>query len=166
MDSGNSPCVMQLEGWSDSDWAGDRVTRKSHTGWMVRCGGSLVSWLSKTQGCISQSTMEAELVAVTALSNEVLWWRILWEDLAMPLPGPVPLWVDNSAAVSLASHAGKFDATKHIELKHLVVRDHQLRQLVKVGWVKGQHQLADVLTKALYPVDFIAAVTAVMGERV
>jgi hypothetical protein len=43
-----------------------------------------------------------------------------------------------------------------------VVRDHQLRELIKVGWVKGQHQLADVLTKA----DFIKAVTAVMGEGV
>jgi hypothetical protein len=64
---------------------------------MVHCGGSLVSWLSKAQGCNFQSAVKAELV--------VLWWRILWEDLAVPLPGPVPLWVDNSAAVSLASHA-------------------------------------------------------------
>jgi hypothetical protein len=73
IDSSVSPRAMRLEGWSDADWAGDKATRKSHTGWMVRCGGSLVSWLSKTQGCFSQSTMEAELVAVTALSNEVLW---------------------------------------------------------------------------------------------
>jgi hypothetical protein len=161
-----SPRAMSLEGWSDADWAGTPDTRKSHTGWMVRCGGSLVSWLSKAQGCISQSTMEAELVAVTALSNEVLWWRILWGDLDIPIEKPVPLWVDNSSAVSLADHAGKFDATKHIELKHLVVREHQLFKLVKVIWVAGRSQLADVLTKALYPADFIAAVTAVMGESV
>jgi hypothetical protein len=162
----NSPRTMNLEGWSDADWAGDRVTRKSHTGWIVRCGGSLVSWLSKAQTCIAQSTMESELVAVTALSNEVLWWRILWADLAVPLVDPVPLWVDNSSVVSLAQHAGRFDATKHIELKHLVIRDHQQRELVKVAWVAGQYQLADVLTKALYPADFIAAVTAIMGESV
>ena len=165
-DASLSPRAMRLEGWSDADWAGDKVTRKSHTGWMVRCGGALVSWLSKAQGCISQSTMEAELVAVTALSNEVLWWRILWQDLAIPVVVPVPLWVDNSAAVTLAQHAGRFDATKHIELKYLVVRDHQERDLVKVAWVAGQFQLADVLTKALYPADFILAVTGVMGESV
>jgi hypothetical protein len=161
-----SPRAMRLEGWSDADWAGTPATRKSHTGWMVRCGGSLVSWLSKAQGCISQSTMEAELVAVTALSNEVLWWRILWKDLDIPIDLPVPLWVDNSAAVSLADHAGKFDATKHIELKHLVVREHQLYKLTKVAWVAGQYQLADVLTKALFPADFVAAVSKVMGESV
>jgi hypothetical protein len=166
IDSSLSPRAMRLEGWSDADWAGDKATRKSHTGWMVRCGGSLVSWLSKAQGCLSQSTMEAELVAVTALSNEVLWWRHLWQDLSISLPVPVPLWVDNSATVSLAQHAGRFDATKHIELKHLVVREHQDRDWVKVAWVAGEFQLADVLTKALYPADFILAVTGVMGESV
>jgi hypothetical protein len=45
IDSSVSPRAMRLEGWSDADWAGDKPTRKSHTGWMVRCGGSLVSWL-------------------------------------------------------------------------------------------------------------------------
>jgi hypothetical protein len=48
-----SPQVMHLEGWPDADWAGDKITRKSQTGWLVRCGGALVSWLSKAQGCIS-----------------------------------------------------------------------------------------------------------------
>jgi hypothetical protein len=68
--------------------------------------------------------------------------------------------------VSLAQHAGRFDATKHIELKHLVVREHQDRDWVKVAWEAGEFQLTDVLTKALYPTDFILDVTGVMGESV
>jgi hypothetical protein len=166
IDSSLFPRAIRLERWSDADWAGDKVTRKSHTGWMVRCGGSLVSWLSKAQGCLSQSTTKAELVAVTALSNKALWWRNLWQDLSISLPVPVPFWVDNSATVRLAQHAGRFDATKHIELKHFVVREHQDRDWVKVAWVAGEFQLADVLTKALYPADFILADTGVMGESV
>jgi hypothetical protein len=68
--------------------------------------------------------------------------------------------------VSLAQRAGRFYATKHIELKHLVVCEHQDRDWVKVACVAGEFQLADVLTKALYPADFILAVTGVMGESV
>jgi hypothetical protein len=79
---------------------------------------------------------------------------------------PVPLSVDNSATVSLGQHAGRFDTTKHIELKHLVVREHQDRDWVKVAWVAGEFQLADVLTKALYPAEFLLAVTVVMSESV
>ena len=105
-------------------------------------------------------------MAATSLSNEVLWWRILWQDLGLPLTGPVPLWVDNSSAVILSQHAGRFDATKHIELKHLVIREHQEQAWVKVGWVAGSRQLADVLTKALFPKPFMDAVSAVMGESV
>jgi hypothetical protein len=60
--------------------------------------------------------MEAELVAFTSLSNEVLWWRILWQEYSISLPVPVRLWVDNLAAFSLAHHAGRFDATKLIEV--------------------------------------------------
>jgi hypothetical protein len=110
--------------------------------------------------------MEVEVVAVTALANEVLWWRHLWQDLSISLPVPVPLWVYNSAAVSLVQHAGRFDVTNHIEIKHLVVREHQDRDWVKVVWVAGEFQLPDVHTKALYPADFILVVTQVMGESV
>jgi hypothetical protein len=73
--------------------------------------------------------------------------------------------VDNSAAVSLAQHAGRFYATKHIELKYLVVREHQDLDFVKVAWVPGQYQLADVLTKPLYPAVFMTAVTRVGDGR-
>jgi hypothetical protein len=44
-----------LEGFSDADWAGCKETRKSHTGWLVRVGGSIVAWHSKRQTGIAQS---------------------------------------------------------------------------------------------------------------
>jgi hypothetical protein len=110
--------------------------------------------------------MEAEVVAVTALSNEVLWWRHLWQDLSISFSVPVPLWVDNSVTVSHDQHAWIFDATKDIELKHLVVREHQDRDWVKVTCVAGEFHLTDVFTKTLYPADFMLAVTGVMGESV
>jgi hypothetical protein len=100
------------------------------------------------------------------ISNEVLWWRHLWQDLSISLAVPVSLWVDNSATVNITQYAGRFDATKHIEFNHLVVREHQDRDWVKVTWVAGEFQLDDVLTKVLYPADFILVVTGVMGESV
>jgi hypothetical protein len=38
IDTSLSPRAMGLEGWSDADWASDKATRKSHTGWMVLWG--------------------------------------------------------------------------------------------------------------------------------
>ena len=135
---------------------------------MVRVGGSLVAWRSRLQGCLSQSSSEAELVAVTALANEVQWWRRLWADLGYSVrgPGPVPLWVDNRSTTLLADHAGSFDSTKHMELRHLVVRDYVASGAVDVRWVRSEFQLADVLTKNVGVKVFRRLVSEVMGEDV
>ena len=98
MKSSGMECAFHdqfLEGFSDSDWAGCLDTRRSHTGWLVRAGGSLVAWYSKRQDCISQSTTEAEYVAAAAAANEVVWWKRLCEDLGYDGAGPVTVWCDN-----------------------------------------------------------------------
>ena len=155
-----------LEGLADADWAGCGETRKSHTGWIVRVGGSLVSWYSKRQGSISQSTAEAEYVAAAAVANEVIWWRRLCADMAYDFGGPVTVWCDNRAATNLADHEGRFDAVKHIQLRYHVLRDYQKRGLVKVCWRTSAKMWADVLTKNCQPKHFRSIVTKLLGEQV
>ena len=156
----------QLDGHSDSDWAGDIDTRRSHTGWIVRWGGSLLSWHSKQQSCEAQSTSEAELVAATSLGNELLWWRGLWTDLDHPPSGPTRLWCDNHGAVQLATHACNFNASKHIALRYRVLRRYQEEAWIGVHWVPQAFQWADVLTKNNHPSHFCTVVSAVMGESI
>ena len=155
-----------LDGMSDSDWAGCAETRKSHTGWVVRVGGSLVSWYSKRQGSVSQSTAEAEYVAAAAVANEVIWWRRLCTDMGYSFKGPVTIWCDNRAATTLADHEGRFDAVKHIQLRYHVLRDYQKRGLVQVRWRSSRYMWADVLTKNCQPKHFRNIVTQLMGEKV
>ena len=53
-------------GFSDADWAGDRVDRKSMSGYGFKLGtGVLISWRSNKQNyCIALSTAEAEYVGI------------------------------------------------------------------------------------------------------
>ena len=51
---------FKLIGYSNSDWAGDKVEGKSTSGGCHFLGRSLVSWSSKKQNCVSPSTTEAE----------------------------------------------------------------------------------------------------------
>jgi hypothetical protein len=57
---------FELHGYSDSDWAGYRVDRKSTSGACQLLGRSLVSWSSKKQNCVSLSTTEAEYIAAAS----------------------------------------------------------------------------------------------------
>ncbi|KAK6160568.1 hypothetical protein DH2020_003949 [Rehmannia glutinosa] len=72
-----------LVGFSDSDWAGDVVDRKSTTGGCFYLGNNLVSWYSKKQNCVSLSTAESEYVAVGSCCTQLLWMNQMIEDYGL-----------------------------------------------------------------------------------
>jgi hypothetical protein len=57
---------FDLLGYSDSDYAGCKVDRKSTTGTCQFLGRSLVSWSSKKQNCVALSNAEVEYIAAGA----------------------------------------------------------------------------------------------------
>ncbi|KAJ9544271.1 hypothetical protein OSB04_023978 [Centaurea solstitialis] len=66
---------FDLTAYSDSDFAGCKIDRKSTTGRCHLLGGKLVSWTSKKQNSVSTSTTEAEYVADGICCAQVLWLR-------------------------------------------------------------------------------------------
>ena len=75
--SGMSLCFGRgdpnLQGYVDSDLGGDVDTRRSTTGYVYTFGGTAVSWVSQLQKLVALSTTEAEYVAITEASKEMLW---------------------------------------------------------------------------------------------
>jgi len=61
-----------LQVFVDSDWAGDRVDRKSILGFVVMFEGGAVSWGSKKQTSVALSTVEAEFIAASTAVKEIL----------------------------------------------------------------------------------------------
>jgi hypothetical protein len=55
--------TFDLIGYSDADWAGCKIDRKSSSGTSQFLGRSLVSWASKKQNSVALSTAEAEYIA-------------------------------------------------------------------------------------------------------
>jgi hypothetical protein len=156
----------RLVGNSDSDWAGDPTTSRSRTGWIVRFMGSLVAWRAEVQSSTSQSSCEAEYVALCALANEIAWWRLLLSEVGHAPTGPTPLLCDNEAATNLADHACKFESTKHIMLKYHVLRQYQSDKQIRAVWTPGERQWADVLTKNVSVKLFRKVVTFLLGSSV
>ena len=66
---------FNLLGYSDSDYAGCKVDRKSTSGTCQFLGLSLVSWSSKKQNCVALSTAKAKYVAASACCAQLLWMR-------------------------------------------------------------------------------------------
>ncbi|XP_032798447.1 secreted RxLR effector protein 161-like [Daphnia magna] len=61
-----------LVGYTDADYGGDIDSRCSTSGFAFFVYGSLTSWSSRRQKCVSQSTTEAEYVAASETSKEAV----------------------------------------------------------------------------------------------
>ncbi len=53
-----------LLGYCDADFAGDTVSRKSCSGYVIKLNHALITWVSRTHKTISTSTTEAEWTAL------------------------------------------------------------------------------------------------------
>jgi hypothetical protein len=69
-----------LEGYVDSDFAGDKDDRKSTSGMVFMLGGGAVSWGNKKQSTVSCSTTEAEYIAAAGGVREAMWFQKLGRD--------------------------------------------------------------------------------------
>ena len=140
--------TFKLLGYSDSDWAGDKVDRKSTSGSCQFLGRSLVSWSSKKQNCVSLSTAEAEYIAAGSCCAQLLWMRQTLMDYGVKCD-KVPLWCDNESAIKIAENPVQHSKTKHIEIFHYFIRDHVAKGNIELLHVYTEKQLADIFTKPL-----------------
>jgi hypothetical protein len=116
--------TFYLIGYADSDYAGCKVDRKSTSGTCQFLGRSLVSWSSKKQTSLALSTTEAEYVAAGQCCAQLLWMRQTLRDFGYNL-SKVPLLCDNESAIRLANNPVEHSRTKHIDIRHHFLRDHQ-----------------------------------------
>jgi hypothetical protein len=129
--------TFTLLGYSDSDYAGCRVERKSTSGTCQFLGRSLVLWSSKKQNSIALSTAEAEYVAVDACCAQLLWMKQTLRDFGCE-QSKIPLLCDNEEAIKLADNPVNHSRTKHIDIRHHFLRDHQAKGDIDVQHVRTE----------------------------
>ena len=137
----------EIVGYCDADWAGDRVDRRSTTGYCTFIGGNLVTWKSKKQKVVSCSSAEAEYRAMRKLTSELIWIRNLLRDLGIETATPITMHCDNQAAIHIASNSVFHERTKHIEVDCHKVRQAVEQKIILPCYTRSEDQLADIFTK-------------------
>src|SRR6187455_3040644 len=138
---------FELIGYSDSDYAGCKVDRKSTSGGCQLLGCSLVSWCSKKQNSVALSTAEAEYISAGNCCAQLLWMKQTLLDYGVNFNG-IPLLCDNESAIKIANNPVQHSRTKHIDIRHHFFRDHVAKGYIILG-VRSEDQLADIFTKPL-----------------
>ncbi|XP_062093471.1 uncharacterized mitochondrial protein AtMg00810-like [Humulus lupulus] len=140
---------LHLRGFSDSDWASYPNTRRSTTGFCIFISDSLVSWRTKKQPTISQSSAEAEYRALAATASEITWLQYLLRDLHVLNNTLTFIYCDNSSAIHITNNPTFHERTKHIELDCHFIRDKIRDSSIRLIPISSHLQLADAFTKAL-----------------
>ena len=101
-----------------------------------------MSWSSKKQNYVALSTVEAKYVAVGACYAQLLWmWQTL-QDFRCHFT-KIPLLRDNESAINLANNPISHSRTKHIDIRHHFLRDHEAKGDIKIRHVSTKKQLAN-----------------------
>jgi hypothetical protein len=117
------------------------------------CGGA-ISWQSKTQSTIALSSTQAELMAITSSTKELLWFRHHLGGIGLSRSQPTTLLVDSQCAMDIANNSRISDRSKHIEVQHFFIREHIEANTVRLQHIASDSQAADTLTKPLHRVAF------------
>jgi hypothetical protein len=119
---------------------GSTVDWKSTSGYCFSLGSTIISWSSRKEGSIAQSTAEAEYIAASAASRETVWLRKLLSDLFSAELEPTVIHCDNQSCKNLSKNPVFHDRSKHIEMRYHYVRDMVQKNILSIQYVPTQNK--------------------------
>ncbi|GKB30871.1 putative ribonuclease H-like domain-containing protein [Tanacetum coccineum] len=138
---------FDLEAYTDSDYAGASLDRKSTTGGCQFLGSRLISWQCRKQTIVATSTTEAEYVAAASCCGQVLWIQNQMLDYGYNFMN-TKIFIDNESTICIVKNPVFHSKTKHIEIRHHFIRDSNEKKLIQMIKIHTYHNVADLLTKA------------------
>jgi hypothetical protein len=108
-----------------------------------------VSWSSRKQSNVTQSTTEAEYVAATSCCSQLLWITYTMRDFGEEYTHVSPQ-CDSTSAISVAKNPMLHSKTKQIEMRYHFLRDNVEKGKIALIHVPTHDQLADIFTE---PID-------------
>ncbi|GKB88440.1 putative ribonuclease H-like domain-containing protein [Tanacetum coccineum] len=138
---------FDLEAFSDSDYAGASLDRKSTTGGCQFLGKRLISWQRKKQTIVANSTTEVEYVAAANCYGQVLWIQNQMLDYGFNFMN-TKIYIGSESTICIVKNPVFHSKTKHIEIRYHFIRDSYEKKLIQVIKIYTDQNVTDLLTKA------------------
>ncbi len=172
--------LHNLDCFVDADFAGTWTIStselpssiKSCTGYVITFAFCPVLWSSKLQSEVALSTTEAEYIALSQSTRDLIPMNGLLHELSVTTKLIVgstvahsTIFEDNKGCVELATAPKMRPHTRHIALKYHYhhFRSHVENGNISISWIDTKHQLADIFTKPLAASSFIPLCQALLG---
>ena len=141
--------ISSIVCFSNSNYAGDPVSRQSISGFILYVLGVPVSWQSKLQKRVSLSSSEAEYITLSEAVKEVMFVVQHLGSMKMVVKYPVMVRVDNIGTIFMASKITTTCHTKQIDIRYKYVNEYVEDGVVNIFFVKSAENDINILTKSL-----------------
>ena len=133
----------------DSDHAGDKVRRRSRTGFYIFLNSALIAWISRHQPTIETSVFGAEFVAMKHGVETLRGIRYKLRMMGVPLDGPSYVYGDNMSVINNTQ-----EPESVLKKKSNSICYHAIREAVAMGEILTTHiatgeNVADLATKVI-----------------
>ena len=135
----------------DADHAGNMITRRSHTGIIIFVNNSPIIWYSKRQNTVDTSSFGSEFIALRIATEMIEGLRYKLCMFVLPINGPADLFCDNQSVVTNVSVPSYVLNKKHDSICYHRVREAHTAGTIRVGWISGEYNKADIGTKITTP---------------
>jgi hypothetical protein len=140
---------VQLNCFVDADHAGNKVTRKSHSGILIYLNSAPIDWYSKQQNTVESSSFGSKFIALRIAVEKLEAIRYKLRMMGIPLMGPANVFCDNESVVKSSTRPESTLKKKHVSICYHKARKFQAGGSVRIAWESGKTNLADLLTKIL-----------------
>ncbi|KAE9359955.1 hypothetical protein PF008_g2037 [Phytophthora fragariae] len=156
-----------IEAYSEADYAADKSDRKSVSGGVLMVAGIVVGWICKKQNCVALSTMEAEFVAASQTTADMLGLVEMLKEICVKTQVQSLLHVDNQAAIAQKTSEDTTRRANHIDVRYKFIKDLFKKEVLKVEYCESKAMRAHNLTKVLPAprLDELRGLVMLMGSN-
>jgi hypothetical protein len=150
--------------YTNADWGACVNTSKSTMGYVFTLCGGAISWNSKQQNRVANSSTDAEYIGIGHAGKELVHIDMQLGELGEAPGRPVTLFGDNQGAIALTKEARFHERTKHVRIAEHFAREMVETGAMRVEYINTNDMVADIMTKSLHRPLF-EKFRAAMGVR-
>jgi hypothetical protein len=143
-----------LTGWADADYGTLLVSKKSMLGYVICFHNNPISWTTKKQLVVAQSTTEAEFIAINKCAKQLCWMSNLIMFLEISINVPI-IYNNNLGAVIITKDSQMNPNTRHIKICFQYIFQLVANKVMKIKQVSMVNMIADILTKPLGKIKLV-----------
>ena len=140
---------FKIRAYVDADHAGDTITRRSRSGFIVFLNSAPIYWTSKKQTSIETSSFGSEFIAMKVCCEYLRGLRYKLRMMGIPCDFPSYIYGDNQSVLANSTNPFSQLKKKSSSIAYHYIREGVAKDEWRTTYINTHYNLADLFTKPL-----------------